>query len=350
MGKSRYEEMKEKLLDHRNGPSKREEFMGRLERGNDSLIRTHFNRYGKEMSEVWGECSALGARKVEPAVSFRTGMPTLDHSLGGGIPSGAVEIYGEESVGKTTLLMHMVGAAQRQGLETALCMSEFFDAPRFVDSGVSLDKLLFMKGNGEMVLGSALNFITSKDRRVLFIDSMTGLRPSEDEFDDWVHMVLEWMRGVMPGVGLRSSVVMTNQVRAKVSKEPGKMFAGGVSSTARRVAGLFDTRLELSRDAVSEETYELVVNVVANTLDRPARIITLPVIKSRGVDVWRDLVRCGVATGALSMRGTWYLIGVYTLGQGEVRVAKVLESDPRLARYVEESVYQALRLPPPPSV
>lgn len=366
LGKNRSDELNDRLRDHRSntkrqpylkrvmengrvlGPSKQQKadmLRKHVELGTDKLLKDYFEKYEEEMLEVCEEIikhPMFDGRVVRPAIAFQTGIISLDYALGGGIPAGVVEVYGEESVGKTTLLASFIQGAQSQGRETALCMSEFFDKPRFAQMGICLDELLFLKGNGEVVLGLAADFVTRRNFRILFIDSMTGFRPEDDEFDAWVHMVLAWLRHTSLYVGTDSAIVMVNQVRARKSKEPDKMFAGGTSSAARRVAGLFDTRLELSRESVTETTYDLVINIVSNTLARPSRYITLPVIKDKGIDVWRDLVRMAAGVGTLTKEGSWYYAGRNKLGQGEESVARILESNSDITQCVLEQTMSRL--------
>lgn len=335
--KNRSDELNERLRSHRSKPSRQSNLKKAAARGTESLMVNHFERYKEEMLWLCEEVTRhpmFDSREVKQAVAFRTEILSLDRLLGNGIPAGVVEVYGEESVGKTTFAATLIQAAQGAGLETALCMSEFFDKPRFAKLGVCLDDLLFIKGRGEQVLGLGSEFISRSDRRLLVVDSLTNFRPEEDEFDAWAHMVLGWLRHTTPYIRTGSAVVVVNQVRARISKNPGKMFAGGTTSAARRVVGLFDARLELSRSAVTETTYDLVVNVVSNVLAPPARFIHLPVIKEKGIDVWRDLVRVASIVGTLTKRGSWYYVGSYQLGQGEESTARSLEENPNMTQYL----------------
>lgn len=291
-----------------------------------------------------GLIDLLEQRRTQPAVALGTGIVSLDYALGG-IPSGVTEIYGTESVGKTSLIIDMMLSAQGlMGMDVAICPSEFFDEPYFRRQGIDLDSLLVFRGEyGEDVLELAGDFVISGGNRALFLDSATGLRPKKDEFDNWLKMMLSWLEQVVPRMGQFSCIIMTNQVRVKRSVDPTRIFAGGTDSTARRIAGIFDQRLELTREEVSEDKFTLVVNVVANTLRPPARFVRLPFIKGKGVDSWRDLVRSATTLGVLQQHGSWYSYEETTIAQGEEAVAQLLETNTDFGYIVLEDTLRVLR-------
>ena len=286
-----------------------------------------------------GLIELLEQKRTRPAIALKTGIVSLDYALGG-IPAGVVEIYGAESVGKTSLLINMLGIAQTfNKMDVAFCPTEYFDQPYFDKQGVDLDSLLVFRGEyGEDVLELAGDFITDADNRALFLDSATGLRPEKDEYDNWARMILSWLEQVIPGMGPSSCIGMTNQVRVKKAVDPTKFFAGGTDSTARRIAGIFDQRLELTREEVSENRFTLVVNIVANTLKPPARFVQLPFYKGRGVEGWIDMVRAAVIVRVLEKRGTWYYCeGKRINCQGEETVAEMLSTHELLGQYVTKN-------------
>ena len=221
--------------------------------------------------------------------------------------------------------------------------TEFFDAPYFVKNDVDLDDLLMIRsGKGDQVLEAAACLFDSYPNLIYVIDSATGLRPPNDEYDNWMRMIADWMEDVSNRMDAGSCVVMINQVRAKRSIDPNKFFAGGTDSVARKAAGMFSTRLELSRTALTENSYDMVVNVVANTLKAPSKIFPLPVVKGKGVDVCRDLVRVAAATGVIEQRGSWYSWSGDNLGQGEEEVAHYLEGATWARESIEEQTLRAL--------
>jgi recombination protein RecA len=267
--------------------------------------------------------------EVAAAISSRTGIASLDKALGGGLPAGTVEIYGEESVGKTSLVYEIITEAQETGRKVLLVASEFLDTPYMKDMGIDLEKLHVVKGQcAETVLQVAGIFFAQENVDIMVVDSATGLRPKDDTAANWRAMIYSWLDVLVPDIGLDKCVILTNQVRAKRSISPEKFFAGGTDSVAKKIAGLFDTRMELSRSAMSEDSYDLNINIVTNTISRPGRIVTLPFVKGQGIDIWRDLVRVASEAGILSKEGSWYRYKGALIEQGEVATSKMLRDNP----------------------
>lgn len=244
-------------------------------------------------------------REVAAAVATCTGIPSLDLALGG-MASGVIEIYGEESTGKTTLLGATISRAQKVDMGVALLPTEFFDEPYFRAMGVDIDKLIMVRSScWEDAYQPLYDFLNQGDRLLLAIDSATGLRPKK-EGDDWAAKVLKFIHEAQQYMGPRSCVVMTNQVRARRSVDPNKFFAGGTDSTARRIAGCFSARMELSRENVKDSTFDMVVHIVSNILKRPMTYVTLPVRKGLGIWSELDVVDKGVEFGYIVKKGSWY--------------------------------------------
>jgi GTPase SAR1 family protein len=277
--------------------------------------------------------------QIRPAISFSTWIPSLDIALGGGIPCGLTEVFGTESVGKSTLVMEMIRSAQLQKRDTALCPTEVFDWKRARDIGVNCDELLVIRGQDERVLSAASEFVTGGDNRILFIDSATGIRPEEGSW--WLAM-LAWFEDVAGKMSSNSGIVMTNQVRVRRSVDPRRFFAGGTDSTAHRIASYFDTRMELTRENVTEETYDLVINLVANLYSAPHKIVTLPVVKVQGIDVWKDVVRVAAGVEILQERAAHFYYAGEHLGHGEETTARRLEKDSSLGSKVFRETLQAM--------
>ena len=299
-----------------------------------------------KISEEWDEqLEDLTGRldwesRVTNGTVCSTGILSLDIALGGGLPVGVTEIYGKESSGKTTLSYEIMRSAQDQGLNIAICSSEALDIERMKRIGVNLDTVAVIQGApGESVLSAGLDFIQGNDR-ALFIDSMTGIRPAKDDPGNWLGMVQEWLASVST-IPLSSLVLITNQIRQKRSCLAGQFFAGTTGSTARKIQRYFDTRLELDRDQVTDTTYNMVVNVVANLRSAPHKIVSLPVVKNSGIEVWRDVVRVAVISGVLTERSSYYYYLNSLIGHGEQDTAMKL-STTRLGGEIFEQTTQAI--------
>jgi RecA/RadA recombinase len=308
------------------------------------LYKTTQGEYSKAVNrlvETIGTGMIVDRGPVQGALAYSTGIPSLDSALGGGIPSGLTEIYGAEGVGKSTLVFEMIRSAQQVNLEVALATGEYLDVVRAQNLGVDLSRLTLIRGSsGEDVLDVCVSFV-AEDRRALFIDSLTSVRPKIDEFNEWLVMVLSWVKRTRTQLGRDSSVVAVNQVRTRRSINPRLFFADGTTSTAHKIAGEFDTRVELSRTNVHEDRYDLVVNVVANLLSAPNKIVTLPVAKTGGVEVWIDVVRAAEQLGVFTKHGSVYYCNEQMVGRGEKDTAHTLATNKELGAYVFEAVLQA---------
>lgn len=338
-----------RIKEHRSARASQAERHKRLEQSHVQGTNELFWSFAENTPEAaarWDEIGALdllATRKVTPAIAFSTGVISLDLRLGGGVPAGFIELYGEESCGKTTLLIEMIQSAQGKGHKTALCPSEFVDIPYFQKLGVNLDDLVVIRGHGEDVLEEAGRFLSDGRQRALFIDCATGLRPYDDRFSNWRAMLGSWMLAVHNKIALDSAVVIADQVRVRRSVDPSKMFAGGTDSTAVKIASMFDCRLALSRASVTENAYDMVIDIVANTICRPARVFTVPVVKGKGIDVWRDLVRVASSVGVLKQSGSWYYYGETSVAQGEEEVARLLENNKQFGPIILDDTLRVLR-------
>jgi recombination protein RecA len=274
-------------------------------------------------------------RKTVKGLSSSTGSVRLDRALGGKLPSGAIEIYGDASVGKTTLLNAIMAQAQATEFSVALCPSEYLDLPYMRTCGVDLNSLALITGNyGEDVLHGAHRFIEANKgfRCLLAIDSATGLRPEVDHPGCWKAMLCVFLETVLPELSDGSCIVMTNQVRMRKSIDPGRMFVGEVvDSTAKSVIDLFSARLELERQEVMIDRYEMAVKVVSSIFSVPSRVIYLPVVKGRGVHETLDLLRLAADLGVVEKAGSWYKWRECPLGQGEQAAAIALAEHQAIA-------------------
>lgn len=288
--------------------------------------------------------SVVGERKVEVSRSTSTGIVSLDAALGGKLPSGAVEIYGESSSGKTTLLYEIITTAQKSGFHVALCPSEYLDIPYMKKFGIDLDNLILITGNcGESTLEGAMNFLDRYQDvpSLLAFDSATGLRPRDDKPGEWMVLWDAFLETLLEATLHPSTcVVMVNQVRMKRSVDPNKFFVEGVTtSTAKKIIDLFSVRLELSRGESRDGEHEIRVDIISNVAARPSTILSLPLAKGGGMDTMKDLLRFGLSIGVVTQAGAWYSVGdKYKLGCGLQEAVNQLEENEEIACYLLDQV------------
>ncbi len=246
-----------------------------------------------------------------------TRVPSLDIALGGGYPYGLVELWGQESVGKTALLGHAMVAAQQAGRDVALICTEYLDIPYFQVIGVDASRLFVVRPFEDNLIGPgleefALGF-TSVPGNVLIIDSLTATRKLIQEDTEWNAMALDLVDTLAHSSDPSSLTLVSSQVRTKYFQ--GRPTAR-MRSASSRLLDMFSASLELSRSGVQESEYTLCIDVKANVLARPGRYIEVPATKGGGVKVEQDLLDRLVDIGSLERAGNYWHVDTATLGPG----------------------------------
>jgi recombination protein RecA len=304
--------------------------------------------YGK------GSIMRMGAdgAKIEVA-AISTGAINLDAAIGiGGIPRGRItEIYGPESSGKTTLCLHIIANAQRQGGVAA-----FVDAEHALDIeyarklGVDVDNLLVSQPDtGEQALEIAEVLIRSGAIDVVVVDSVAALVPRaeiEGEMGDshvglQARLMSQALRKLTGAVNRsRTSVVFTNQIREKI----GVMFGNPETTTGGRALKFYaSVRMDIRRIGAIKDGQELVgnrtrVKVVKNKLAPPFRQAEFDIMYNEGISHTGLLIDLGSELGIVEKSGAWYSYGETRLGQGKENAKAFLKENPEVAREVEERV------------
>jgi len=286
-------------------------------------------------------CDVLGglskSSKVSAGRSTDTGILSLDIALGGGLPSGAVELYGEYSCGKTTILYEILRQAQNNGFIVALCPTEYLDVPYMKEVGVDLASLVTVTGHGEYVLHEAMTFLRRhrEERLLLSFDTVTSLRPTYGSSECWPSMIGYFLEKALPILNPSSSIVMTNQVRGKYSVDPRNFFVKAeVDTAAKKLVSQFSTRMFLAKGSTKGGEKDIVVDIVANTLARPARMIRLPLGKRGGINKLLDLFRLSLDVGLISKEGSWFTLGDTRLGPGLDKAVEQIGQKEAMLRYI----------------
>lgn len=255
--------------------------------------------------------------EVRMDISGRTGIASVDAALGRGYPSGVIEIYGEESSGKTALGAHILRSAQEDRKIAALCCSEYFDPPYYETIGVDLHDLVLIKGTLEGASETILRFL-SHENRIVVLDSFTALRPKDDsDWDSWNKAAFKFLVQAAESIRIGSTLVVINQVRFW---NWGKL----IESSAKWVHDMFAVRIQLSRENVQENDYTMVVNIVSNQSRRPSVVVKVPATKGFGVDALMDLLRLGVEVQAIQKNGSFYYFPQGQMARGEKEAVVVL--------------------------
>ena len=304
-------------------------------------------RYGKGAIMRLGE-----AQHVEVEV-VPTGSLTLDLALGvGGVPRGrAIEIFGPESSGKTTLSLHIIAQFQKLG-ETAA----FIDAEHALDPdyakriGVDTKNLLISQPDtGEQALEIVEALVRSNSVGVIVVDSVAALVPRaelEGEMGD-SHMGLQArlmsqaMRKITAYVSRsRTTVIFINQLRMKI----GVMFGNPETTTGGNALKYYASvrldirRVEAIKDGETNMGNKVRVKVVKNKVAPPFRQAEFDLMFNEGISHTGELVDLGVHRGVINKSGAWYEYDGEKIAQGREAAKEYLKSNPKVADKVEKAI------------
>jgi recombination protein RecA len=303
-----------------------------------------------------GSIMRLGQREnvVETEV-VSTGSLGLDIALGiGGLPRGRiVEIYGPESSGKTTLALHAVAEAQRQGGVAAFIDAEHALDPAYAGKlGVKVDDLLISQPDaGEQALEIADTLVRSGAIDVLVVDSVAALVPRaelEGEMGDshvglHARLMSQALRKLTGSISRsRCIVIFINQIRMKI----GVMFGSPETTTGGNALKFYaSVRLDIRRIGAIKDRDTVVgnqtrVKVVKNKMAPPFRMVEFDIMYGEGVSKSGELIDLGVQAGVIEKSGAWFSYGGQRIGQGRENAKQFLKEHPDVAETVEASIRQ----------
>jgi recombination protein RecA len=287
-----------------------------------------------------GAVMRLGSRPRLAVDVISTGALALDLALGaGGVPRGRIiEIYGQESSGKTTLAYHVVAEAQRQGGAAAFVDAEHAVDPLYARSlGVDIDNLLVAQPDtGEEALEIMDALIRSGAIDVIVLDSVAALVPKaeiEGEMGDaHVGMQARLMSQALRKLGATVSktntvAIFINQIREKI----GVMFGNPETTPGGRALKFWSSvRLEVRRvDTVKQGTdavgTRVRVKVVKNKVAPPFKQAEFDIMFGKGISRSGGVLDLAVDTGLVSKTGTWFTYGDLRLGQGRENAKSYLD-------------------------
>jgi recombination protein RecA len=309
------------------------------------LAINHIERqYGK------GAIMRLGTDTRLQVDAIPTGAFNLDAAIGiGGVPRGRVtEIYGPESSGKTTLALHIVANAQKEG-----GIAAFIDAEHAMDAeyakklGVDIDNLLVSQPDtGEQALEIAEVLVRSNAVSVVVIDSVAALVPKaeiEGEMGDshvglQARLMSQALRKLAGAINRsQTSVVFINQIREKI----GVMFGNPETQPGGRALKFYaSTRLDIRRVGAIKDGDALVgnrcrVKVVKNKVAPPFKQAEFDIMYGEGISVEGLLLDLGVEHKVVDKSGAWYSYGDTRVGQGRENGKLFLKENPDIADQIE---------------
>jgi recombination protein RecA len=294
-----------------------------------------------------------GSMQVE---TISTGALALDLALGvGGLPRGrVVEIYGPESSGKSTLAMHVVAEAQRNGGICAYVDAEHAMDPVYAHNiGVDIDELLISQPDtGEQALEITDMLVRSGALDVIVIDSVAALTPRaeiEGEMGDThvglqARLMSQALRKLTANLNKSNTVcVFINQLREKI----GVMFGSPETTPGGRALKFYSSvRLDIRRIESIKDGVEVVgsrtrVKVVKNKVAPPFKQAEFDIMYGKGISREGSLLDIGVDLGIVKKSGAWYTYEGEQLGQGRENAKTFLTENPEIMVEVSERILVA---------
>jgi recombination protein RecA len=315
----------------------------------EAAISTITKTYGDGSIMRLGDSRA--ARQIEV---IPTGALALDIALGvGGLPRGrVVEIFGPESSGKTTLMLHVIANAQQMGGLAAFIDAEHALDPAYAKRlGVNLDDLLVSQpDSGEEALTICETLARSNALDVIVIDSVAALVPKA-ELEGEMGMATMGMQARLMSQALRkltailakakTTCVFTNQIREKV----GVMFGNPETTPGGKALKFYaSVRLDIRRkdtlkDATGAATGNHVkVKVVKNKVAPPFAEAEFDIIYNHGINKEGSVLDVGIESGVVDKKGAWLQFNGELIGQGKEAAQKALAENPAIARKIVEAI------------
>ncbi len=309
-----------------------------------------------------GAVMRLGEDQMNMQVeAISTGALSLDAALGvGGIPRGRIiEVYGPESSGKTTLALHVVANAQKDGGYAAFIDAEHALDPKYAGQlGVDVKNLLISQpDSGEQALEITETLVRSNALDVIVIDSVAALVPRaelEGEMGD-SHMGLharlmsQALRKLTGAVSKsNTSVIFINQIREKI----GVMFGSPETTTGGRALKFYaSVRLDIRRIGSLKDGQDNIgnrvrVKVVKNKMAPPFRETELDIMFGSGFSFEGDILDLALQANLVQKSGSWFSYGEERLGQGKENVKNFFIENPDLLEKVVGEVRLFLGMDP----
>jgi recombination protein RecA len=311
-----------------------------------------------QIERAFGKGSIMRLGQNENAVEIEaisTGSLGLDIALGiGGLPRGRVaEIYGPESSGKTTLALHVVAEAQKQGGTCAFIDAEHALDPSYAGKlGVKVEDLLISQPDtGEQALEIADTLVRSGAVDVLVIDSVAALVPRaelEGEMGDshvglHARLMSQALRKLTGSISRsRCMIIFINQIRMKI----GVMFGNPETTTGGNALKFYaSVRLDIRRIGSIKDRETVVgsqtrVKVVKNKVAPPFRVVEFDIMYGEGVSKTGELIDLGSAAGVVEKSGAWFSYNGQRIGQGRENAKQFLKENPQVAAEIEKAVRQ----------
>ena len=305
-----------------------------------------------------GSIMRMGDEKIENVEVIPTGSLGLDVALGvGGYPKGRiVEIYGPESSGKTTLAIHAIAEAQKQGGIAAFIDAEHaFDRFYAEKLGVDVDNLwISQPDNGEQALQIADQLISSSAVDILVVDSVAALTPKKEIEGEMgesavglqARLMSQALRKLTATIAKTNTCcIFINQLREKI----GMMFGNPETTTGGNALKFYSSvRLDIRRVTSVKDGDNIIgnhvrVKVVKNKVAPPFRKSEFDIMFGVGINKIGEIVDLGVEYNIIQKSGSWFSYNGSKLAQGREATMTLLRDNPELCEELESLIKQAIK-------
>lgn len=303
-----------------------------------------------------GTIMKLGDNHIEDIPVISTGSIGLNLALGvGGFPRGRiVEIYGPESSGKTTLAIHAIAEAQKNGGIAAIIDAEHaFDRFYAEKLGVNTDEMIISQpDSGEQALEIADQLIRSSAVDIVVIDSVAALTPKAELEGDMgdnkvglqARLMSQALRKLTATINkTNTTCIFINQLREKI----GVTFGNPETTTGGNALKFYaSVRLDIRRIGAIKDGEEVIgnqtrVKIVKNKVAPPFRKAEFDIMFGEGISRTGEIIDLGVECGIIKKSGSWFSYGDTKLGQGRDAAKRLLKENPELADELEAKIIES---------
>jgi recombination protein RecA len=335
---------KQKKSEEKNNEKTKEDIL-------ESTIKDIQSKFGE------GAIMKLGEAPRVDVEAIPTGSISLDLALGvGGMPRGRiVEIYGPESSGKTTLALHIVASAQKQGGKAAFIDAEHALDPEYAKRiGVKINELLISQpDNGEEALNIMEELVRSGSIDIIVVDSVAALTPRAEIEGEMgaqhiglqARLMSQALRKITAIANKTKTVIIfINQIRMQV----GIMFGNPETTPGGKALKFYSSvRIDIRRTAQIKKGEEIIgsrikVKVVKNKVAPPFKIAEFDIMYNEGISKEGDLINTGVKTGVVERSGNSYVYNGTKLGVGIDNAKQFLKDNPKIFNEIDKVIRQKI--------
>ena len=303
-----------------------------------------------------GAIMRLGDATNMRVETIPSGALPLDLALGGGLPKGRViEVYGPESSGKTTLVLHAIAEVQKRGGIAAFVDAEHALDPTYAANvGVDINNLLISQpDSGEMALEIVDNLVRSMAVDIIAIDSVAALVPRAEIEGEMgashvglqARLMSQALRKITANVGRSNCIVIfLNQLRQKIGVSYGspEVTTGGTALKFYASVRLDIRRIQTLKKGTEEYGIRAKVKVAKNKVAPPFRIAEFDIIFGKGISAVGCIVDLAEEMSIIVRKGAWYSYQGDNIGQGRDNTIKYMEDKPEFAQDIERQIREKL--------